>query len=224
QEVFALRALEGFALAGHRRDQDDVVLAGPGDAAQLGLAGGDAGQHAAADLADQLPADFSRWHALHQAQYLETAFLLPGYILSSQGDRVMMANAVEGRFPFLDPRVVAFAANLPPEAKLRGLREKHILKEAARGLVPDAIIDRPKQPYRAPDSESFAAPGTPAYLDDILSPVRLAEGGLFNGPAVAKLKDKVLKGQASGFRDNAAFIGILSTQLLGAAAPSTHQA
>lgn len=179
---------------------------------------------AAADLADQLPADFSRWHALHQAQYLETAFLLPGYILSSQGDRVMMANAVEGRFPFLDPRVVAFAANLPPEAKLRGLREKHILKEAARGLVPDAIIDRPKQPYRAPDSESFAAPGTPAYLDDILSPVRLAEGGLFNGPAVAKLKDKVLKGQASGFRDNAAFIGILSTQLLGAAAPSTHQA
>ncbi|MGQ3294711.1 MAG: asparagine synthase (glutamine-hydrolyzing), partial [Shinella sp.] len=55
---------------------------------------------AAADLAAQLPADFDRWHPLHQAQYLETAFLLPGYILSSQGDRVMMANAVEGRFPF----------------------------------------------------------------------------------------------------------------------------
>lgn len=179
---------------------------------------------AAADLAARLPADFGRWHALHQAQYLETAFLLPGYILSSQGDRMMMANAVEGRFPFLDPRVVAFAASLPPEAKLRGLREKHILKEAARGLVPEAIIDRPKQPYRAPDSESFATPSTPAYLDDVLSPARLAEGGLFNGTAVGKLKDKVLKGQASGFRDNAAFIGILSTQLLGATAPSTHQA
>ena len=179
---------------------------------------------AAADLAARLPADFGRWHALHQAQYLETAFLLPGYILSSQGDRVMMANAVEGRFPFLDPRVVAFAASLPPEAKLRGLREKHILKEAARGLVPEAIIDRPKQPYRAPDSESFATPGTPAYLYDVLSPARLAEGYLFNGTAVGKLKDKVLKGQASGFRDNAAFIGILSTQLLGATAPSTHQA
>ena len=179
---------------------------------------------AAADLAARLPADFGRWHALHQAQYLETAFLLPGYILSSQGDRVMMANAVEGRFPFLDHRVVTFAASLPPEAKLRGLREKHILKEAARGLVPEAIIDRPKQPYRAPDSKSFATPDTPTYLDDVLSPTRLAEGGLFNGPAVGKLKDKVLKGQASGFRDNAAFIGILSTQLLGATAPSTHQA
>ena len=177
---------------------------------------------AAEDLAARLPADFSRWHSLHQAQYLETTFLLPGYILSSQGDRVMMANAVEGRFPFLDPRVVAFAASLPPEAKLKGLREKHILKEAARGLVPDAIIDRPKQPYRAPDSESFAAPDTPAYLEDVLSPARLAEAGLFNAPAVGKLKDKVLRGQASGFRDNAAFIGILSTQLLGAS--STHQA
>jgi asparagine synthase (glutamine-hydrolysing) len=179
---------------------------------------------AAEDLVARLPADFGRWHQLHQAQYLETAFLLPGYILSSQGDRVMMANAVEGRFPFLDPRVVAFAANLPPEAKLRGLNEKHILKEAARGLVPDTIVDRPKQPYRAPDSESFAAPGTPAYLDEVLSPARIAESGLFNGPAVGKLKDKVLKGQAGGFRDNTAFIGILSTQLLGAHAPSKHQA
>jgi asparagine synthase (glutamine-hydrolysing) len=169
---------------------------------------------AAADLADQLPADFRRWHPLHQAQYLETAFLLPGYILASQGDRVMMANAVEGRFPFLDHRVVAFAAGLSPEAKLLGLREKHILKEAARGLLPAAIIDRSKQPYRAPASEVFAAPRTPAYLNDVLSPDRLTQGGLFNVQAVGRLKEKVLKGQATGFRDNTAFIGVLSTELL----------
>ena len=169
---------------------------------------------AAADLAAQLPADFGRWHPLHQAQYLETAFLLPGYILSSQGDRVMMANAVEGRFPFLDHRVVGFAASLSPETKLLGLKEKHILKQAARGLVPTEIIDRPKQPYRAPDSESFAAPHAPAYLDTVLSPARLAQSGLFNVPAVGKLKEKVLKGHVTGFRDNAAFIGVLSTELL----------
>ena len=169
---------------------------------------------AAADLAAQLPADFGRWHPLHQAQYLETAFLLPGYILSSQGDRVMMANAVEGRFPFLDQRIVAFAARLSPDAKLLGLREKHILKQAARGIVPAAIIDRPKQPYRAPDAEAFAGTARPAYLDAVLSPERLAESGLFNAQAVGKLKEKVLKGQATGFRDNAAFIGILSTELL----------
>ncbi|MGJ7038464.1 asparagine synthase (glutamine-hydrolyzing) [Shinella sp. BE166] len=179
---------------------------------------------AAADLAAQLPTDFRRWHPLHQAQYLEAAFLLPGYILSSQGDRVMMANAVEGRFPFLDHRVVDFAAKLSPDAKLNGLKEKHILKQAARGLVPAAIIERPKQPYRAPDSEVFASPETPAYLDAVLSPERLAESGLFNVQAVGKLKEKVVKGQVSGFRDNAAFIGILSTELLRVAGKAhSHQ-
>lgn len=169
---------------------------------------------AAADLAAQLPADFSRWHPLHQAQYLETAYLLPGYILSSQGDRVMMANGVEGRFPFLDPRVVNFAAALPPEAKLRGLKEKYILKRAAAGLVPEAIIQRPKQPYRAPDAEAFA---DAAYLDDVLSAGKVTATGLFNATAVEKLTAKVRQKQATGFRDNAAFVGILSTQLLHAA-------
>jgi asparagine synthase (glutamine-hydrolysing) len=175
------------------------------------------GYDAAADLVAQLPADFVRWHPLHQAQYLETTFLLPGYILSSQGDRVMMANSVEGRFPFLDHRVVAFASQLPPDMKLRGLREKHILREVAKGLVPDAIIDRPKQPYRAPDSQAFAGRHAPGYIEEALSPQALADSGLFNVVAVNKLKNKSLHGQATSFRDNAAFVGILSTQLWHAA-------
>lgn len=175
---------------------------------------------AAADLASQLPDDFRRWHPLHQAQYLETSYLLPGYILSSQGDRPMMANAVEGRFPFLDHRVVSFAAMLPPDAKLHGLREKHILKEVGRDRVPSGIIDRAKQPYRAPDAASFARPHNPAYLANILSPEQLKSAGLFNSSAVGKLLDKVLAGQVSSFRDNTAFIGILSTQLLAERAKS----
>ena len=60
------------------------------------------GYDALADLRDSLPADFGRWHPLSQAQYLESAHLLPGYILSSQGDRMSMAYSVEGRYPFLD--------------------------------------------------------------------------------------------------------------------------
>lgn len=174
------------------------------------------GYDAVADLASQLPADFKRWHPLHQAQYLETAYLLPGYILSSQGDRPMMANAVEGRFPFLDHRVVSFASRLPPDAKLRGLREKHILKQVARGHVPSSIIDRPKQPYRAPDAASFARPHSPDYLSEVLSHDRLKASGLFNATAVGKLTEKALDGQVTSFRDNTAFIGILSTQLLAA--------
>jgi asparagine synthetase B (glutamine-hydrolysing) len=87
------------------------------------------------------PRTFARWHPLHQAQYLESRFLLPGYILSSQGDRMAMAHGIEGRFPFLDHRLVEFATRLPPEMKLKGLVEKHILREATKDLL--AGLHRP---------------------------------------------------------------------------------
>ncbi|MEO6013991.1 MAG: asparagine synthase (glutamine-hydrolyzing) [Devosia sp.] len=164
------------------------------------------GYDATAALAERLPERFKRWHPLHQAQYLETTFLLPGYILSSQGDRVAMANGVEGRFPFLDHRLVDFASRIPTGMKLRGLDEKHILKRAAQGLVPASIASRSKQPYRAPDSESFR---NAAYVDEALA----TPSGLFNPAAVAKLAHKARSGSMSGYRDNAAFVGILSTQL-----------
>jgi asparagine synthase (glutamine-hydrolysing) len=164
------------------------------------------GYDATAALAETLPDRFAKWHPLHQAQYLEAHFLLPGYILSSQGDGVSMANAVEGRFPFLDHRLVEFASRIPTEMKLRGLDEKHILKRAARGLIPEAITGRRKQPYRAPDSESFR---NAAYLDEALT----TPTGLFNPVAVQKLAQKARSGTMAGFRDNAAFVGILSTQL-----------
>lgn len=169
---------------------------------------------ALADLRARLPVDFSRWHPLSQAQYLETAFLLPGYILSSQGDRVSMAHAVEGRFPFLDPRVIDFATRIPPQLKLRALREKHILREATRDLLPAAIADRPKQPYRAPDSHAFLRSGRHDYVDAQMSPTALAAAGLFDPAAVQKLVRKCATSRVVGARDNAAFVGILSTQLL----------
>jgi len=79
-----------------------------------------------AELAGRLPAECSTWDPLCQSQYLEMAHLLPGYILSSQGDRVAMAHGVEGRYPFLDPDVVAFAATLPPALKMKVLNEKYL--------------------------------------------------------------------------------------------------
>ncbi len=164
------------------------------------------------EMAATLPADFARWHPLHQAQYLETRFLLPGYILSSQGDRMAMAHGVEGRFPFLDHRVVEHAAAIPPGLKLKGLREKHILREAFGDLLPRDIAQRTKQPYRAPDSAAFAGPHAQELREAALSPEALAATGLFNPGPVAKLAAKVARGGVSGFRDNAAFIGILSTQ------------
>ena len=160
-----------------------------------------------------MPENFGRWHPLSQAQYLETAYLLPGYILSAQGDRMAMANAVEGRFPFLDHRVVELAATIPPALKLRGLTEKYVLRQVASDLVPERMALRPKQPYRAPDSASFFGATQPAYVDRLLAAPAVSASGLFDGAAVAKLAAKAKSGRAGGFRDNTALTGILSTQL-----------
>jgi asparagine synthase (glutamine-hydrolysing) len=171
------------------------------------------GYDAMAELREQLPADFTRWHPLSQAQYLETAHLLPGYILSSQGDRVAMAHAVEGRFPFLDHRVVEFASGIPPHMKIRGLREKHILREAMKSLLPAHIGNRTKQPYRAPDCQSFVGANAPPYVAHRTSAGDVATAGYFDPVAVGKLVTKCRNQKSIGFRDNTAFVGVLSTQL-----------
>jgi asparagine synthase (glutamine-hydrolysing) len=165
------------------------------------------------ELRSRLPAAFNSWDPLSQAQYLETTYLLPSYILSSQGDRVAMAHAVEGRFPFLDHRVVEFSARIPPNLKLKVLREKHILRDAMRNMLPARINNRAKQPYRAPDSQSFFIPPAQDYVSDMLSGKAIERTGHFDAKAVAKLTDKCAKQPSAGFRDNAAFVGILSTQL-----------
>jgi asparagine synthase (glutamine-hydrolysing) len=174
-----------------------------------------AGYDAYADLESRLPAAYQRWNGFQQAQYLEMTGLLPGYILSSQGDRVAMAHAIEGRFPFLDHRVVSFAAALPVNLKMRGLNEKYVLKRAFDGLIPPSVQQRPKQPYRAPESATFFSGGrAPEYVEALLSPARLAGDGLFNPAAVQQLVAKARAGRAIGARDNMALLGILSTQLL----------
>jgi asparagine synthase (glutamine-hydrolysing) len=172
------------------------------------------GYDALDELRGQLPAEFGKWHPLNQSQYLEAAYLLPGYILSAQGDRVAMAHAVEGRFPFLDHRVVEFAAKIPPRMKLKGLREKHILREAVGRYLPQTIAKRVKQPYRAPDSESFFGANSQEYVEELLSPRGIERSGYFNAAGVKKLVDKCKAGGAVGFKDNMALVGTLSVQLL----------
>jgi asparagine synthase (glutamine-hydrolysing) len=172
-------------------------------------------------LLEQLPANFSKWDEVAQAQYLECAGLLSGYLLSSQGDRMLMAHSVEGRFPFLDSEVVNYCNSLPALLKLPGLNEKNVLKRMARGLVPDAIVKRPKQPYRAPDAVSFLAQGIPDYVADAFSEKELEESGLFDPLPVRMLYHKCLRSsrgdsaiQELSNVDNMAFVGILSMQLL----------
>lgn len=166
-------------------------------------------------LRESMPSGFECWDPMGRDQYLEAHTLMSGYLLSAQGDRVAMANSVEGRVPFLDHRVIEFANRLPPRYKLNGLTEKYLLKRAVRGEVPDLIRTRTKQPYRAPDSASFFEDGRPVdYVAELLSPARVDEAGLFDPTAVGKLMKKCAAGRAIGFGDNMAFVGILSTMLL----------
>jgi len=161
-----------------------------------------------------VPPRYAAWTSFCRAQYLESRYLLPGYILSSQGDRVAMAHSVEGRFTFLDHRVVEFAAKLPVWMKMRVLTEKYILKRCADSLIPPSIVNRHKQPYRAPDAASFFGLRAPAYVQELLAPDRIREDGIFDPSAVAKLVDKAKRGRVSGVSDNMAVVGVLSTQLL----------
>jgi asparagine synthase (glutamine-hydrolysing) len=168
-----------------------------------------------ASLDALLPADFSRWIGMGRDQYIEAHTLLSGYLLSSQGDRVAMASSIEGRYPFLDHRVIEFASRLHPALKIRGLNEKFLLKRAMRDLLPAEIVDRVKQPYRAPDSLSFLADGRlPAYAEELLSPENLRARGYFDAEPVRRLVEKCRAGRSIGFADNMAFVGILSTMLL----------
>jgi asparagine synthase (glutamine-hydrolysing) len=170
----------------------------------------------AADLLAGLSAEVRGYEPLGKAQYLEIVTLLSGYLLSSQGDRMLMGNSVEGRFPFLDVNVMEFANALPPEVKLRVLDEKHVLKRAARDLVPEAILKRSKQPYRAPDAQSFVQESEPDYVDEALSASAVAEAGVFDPVGVGRLAEKCrrTRDKTPSNADNMALVGILSTQLL----------
>ena len=165
------------------------------------------------DLRASLPASFSTWSPLNRAAYLEMVTLLSPYLLSAQGDRMSLAHGVEGRYPFLDHRLFEFAARLPTGSKLRGLREKAILRRWAQDVVPPAVHRRPKQPYRAPDIPAFFSPEPVEYVRDLLDERSLTRSGLFEPQAVAGLVRRCRAGAATGFRENQALVAIVSAEL-----------
>jgi asparagine synthase (glutamine-hydrolysing) len=171
----------------------------------------------AAHAESRLPAHIAGFTAMGRVQYVEAHTLLSNYLLCSQSDRVAMANSIEGRFPFLDHRVIEFANRLRPSLKISGLNEKYLLKRAMQSLLPADIAKRSKQPYRAPDSQCFVVDGKPLdYVGALLSEERLRDANYFDPVAVSKLINKCAAGRAIGFSDNMAFVGILSTMLVDA--------
>jgi asparagine synthase (glutamine-hydrolysing) len=166
------------------------------------------------ELSKLITDDIHEYDYLSQAQYIEIKTLLSGYLLSSQGDRVAMAHSVEGRFPFLDHRVIEFCCKLPANMRMSTLTEKYILKESMKNMLPVRIVKRTKQPYMAPDSRSFFTDDAPDYVEELLSPGVLKDAGYFDPKTVSMLVKKCRNNQFLGFRDNMAIVGILSTMLV----------
>ena len=164
-------------------------------------------------VTERLDKGYESWDYFSQAQYLETTILLPGYILSSQGDRMAMAHGVEGRFPFLDYRVAELAARVPPNLRMKVLDEKYLLKLCSRGIVPSEVTGRTKQPYRAPGVPSFFGDGLD-YVDEVLSPDAIRRAGFFRVDLVARLVKKAkARRQSFSVKDSMAYVAVLSTQL-----------
>jgi asparagine synthase (glutamine-hydrolysing) len=174
-----------------------------------------AGASMAAMLAT-LPRGLERKHFFLRAQYLEAKSLLGGYLLSSQGDRMLMKSSVEGRFPFLDHRVIEFASKIPPKLKMRALNEKYLLKKAMRHLLPAEIVERHKQPYRAPDIRATSQRLLSDELMSYVTPERLARAGHFDPKRVSMLLKKAESSQGLGVSESQALTGILTTQIVHA--------
>jgi asparagine synthase (glutamine-hydrolysing) len=160
--------------------------------------------------------DIYHWHPLCQAQYLEMALFLPGYLLSSQGDRMIMAHSVEGRFPFLDHRVIEFASTIPPELKINVLNEKYLLKKTFEKYVPQSVVHRAKHPYRAPISQCFL--GKQNLTSSLLTPDALETSGLFDSGISSQFLSSVEKKYQQeipvGEREEMTVAAMASMQLL----------
>jgi asparagine synthase (glutamine-hydrolysing) len=166
------------------------------------------------ELESKLPQNFNSWDPLSKAQWLETTIFMSGYLLSSQGDRMAMANSVEGRYPFLDYRIIEFCSSLPPEYKLKGLTEKYLLKKLMKNRIPESIVRRPKQPYRAPIQSVFLPKNPPEYVKYMLSETYTKSAGIFDYNSISGLLDKIEKTGISSEVDNMALTAIISTHLL----------
>lgn len=172
------------------------------------------GYSAMDELARRLPPGFEDRDTLAKAMYLEDKLFLSGYLLTSQGDRMAMAHAVEIRPPYLDFRIIDLMARVPPQWKISGLDEKHLLKRVFKDVLPSSITGRTKHPYRAPIQQAFAGRLEGEEYAESLSEKAIREAGLFDPEKVGRLLRKVDAGESRSETEGMALAGIVSTQIL----------
>jgi len=126
-------------------------------------------------------------------------FFLSRYLADDilvKADRASMAHSLEVRSPFLDSEVVEYVLGLPWRYKLGRFRTKRLLKAAARGLVPDEILSRPKKGFGIPVAAWIRGPLLPLF-EDLFSPSSLARSGVLDPKATRGLLDRHLSGNVN---------------------------
>ena len=152
--------------------------------------------------------------AVNQALYVWAKTTLPNYVLTVLADRMEMAHSVEGRVPFLDHHVAEYAAGLPIRHKIRGVREKHILREAVRDVVLPEVYDRQKHPFMSPPArDDHDALGH--YCQDILRSKLVESQPFFAPDRVHALMDRMATSEpAERAANEGVVLRVLSTCLL----------
>jgi len=130
-----------------------------------------------------------------RAMYVDLKSYLPGDPLFLS-DRMTMAHSLEARVPFVDTKVMDFAARIPVDQKIQGRRTKIILREALAGRVPEDIISRPKRGFGTP-IDVWLRGQLATLVQDVLSPANLRDRGYFRPEYVEWL----LTQQRTGKRD-----------------------
>ena len=104
--------------------------------------------------------------AQKRRSYIDWKLRLSDHLLGEHGDRMFFSHSVEGRHPFLDLELLSFVTQIPDKYKLNGTDEKHILKKAGKGIVPDEILKRKKFPFQAPGMSAMMKRGARRELLD----------------------------------------------------------
>lgn len=124
-----------------------------------------------------------QWDPLNRGLWVGARVTLAGHLLQAKGDRVAMHSSVEARYPFLDEDVFDFTAKLHPRWKLKGFRDKHLLRLVAERWLPKEIARRNKVIFRAP-LDSFHIDPEPKFVGELLSEESLRRTGYFDVAAV----------------------------------------
>jgi asparagine synthase (glutamine-hydrolysing) len=128
-----------------------------------------------------------RWAPLNRGLWVGARVTLAGHLLQAKGDRVSMHSSVEVRYPFLDEDVFDFTSRLQPRWKLRGFRDKHLLRLVAERWLPREIYNRRKVIFRAP-LDSFHMDPEPKFVGELLSGESLRRTGYFDTGAVQECR------------------------------------